>query len=151
MRISELASRVGVPTTTVRFYERIGLLDAPARTDGGYRDYDEAAALRLLFIHQARGIGITCEQIADLLPVWDGVDCAGAQQRVAELIREKRAEIARRIAELKVFARQLDEASAALSSTPAPATCCTDLSCCVPARGVDVVPLELATHRGSAR
>ena len=41
VRISELADRVGVPTSTVRYYERVGLLAVPARTASGYRDYDE--------------------------------------------------------------------------------------------------------------
>lgn len=44
MRISELAEQVGVPVSTVRFYERIGLMDAPERSGSGYRQYDAASA-----------------------------------------------------------------------------------------------------------
>ena len=55
VRISELAESVGVPTSTVRYYERVGLLALPARTPSGYRDYGEDAAARLLFIARARG------------------------------------------------------------------------------------------------
>jgi DNA-binding transcriptional MerR regulator len=40
LRIAELARAVGVPTDTVRYYERVGLLPPPRRTAGGYRDYD---------------------------------------------------------------------------------------------------------------
>ena len=51
MRISELADRVGVPTSTVRYYERIGLLGSvPPVRASGYRDYDDDAATRLLFV-----------------------------------------------------------------------------------------------------
>jgi DNA-binding transcriptional MerR regulator len=57
MRISELAERVGVPTSTVRYYERIGLLGPPARTGSGYRDYGEDSATLLLFVHRARRMG----------------------------------------------------------------------------------------------
>ena len=57
-----------MPTSTVRYYERIGLLAAPARTTAGYRDYDEDAAARLLFVHRARTMGLSCDQIATLLP-----------------------------------------------------------------------------------
>ena len=151
MRISELANRVGVPTSTVRFYERIGLLDSPARTGSGYRDYDEDSATRLRFVHRARSVGLSCEQIGDLLPVWDGANCSSAHERVVRLLDEKQQEIARRVEELEVFAGQLSEARAALVATAPPAECRTDLSCCMPADGVDFVPLELVTRRATER
>ena len=72
MRISELAVRAGVPVSTVRYYERIGLLPTPERTDSGYRDYDEDSATRLLFVSRARGLGIGCDQIVELLSAWRG-------------------------------------------------------------------------------
>jgi len=78
VRISELADSVGVPTSTVRYYERVGLLDLPARTTSGYRDYGEDAAARLLFIARARRMGLSCEQITALIPVWDGTNCGAA-------------------------------------------------------------------------
>jgi DNA-binding transcriptional MerR regulator len=43
MRISELADSAGVPTSTVRYYERLGLMPAPDRTPSGYRDYGRPA------------------------------------------------------------------------------------------------------------
>ena len=151
MRISELAERVGVPTSTVRYYERIGLVASPARTTTGYRDYDEDAAARLLFVTRARQIGLTCEQIAEVLPIWDGVTCAPAHDEVARLVEAKRAEIAERIHELERFAQQLDDVRAALEESPPPAACLTDLSCCVPATsGPSAAPIALRA-RGSAR
>ena len=66
MRISELAESAGVPTSTVRYYERVGLLAAPHRTSSGYRDYQEDAAARLLFIARARRMGLSCEQLSSL-------------------------------------------------------------------------------------
>jgi DNA-binding transcriptional MerR regulator len=132
MRISDLADRVGVPVSTVRYYERIGLLPEPARTGSGYREYDEGAATRLLFVSRARRLGLGCEQIADLLPVWDGTNCSAAQDRVLCLIDEKRAEISARIEELEAFSRELDGVRASLEASPPPPACRVDLTCCVP-------------------
>lgn len=132
MRISELADHVGVPMSTVRYYERIGLLADPERTASGYRDYGADAEHRLRFITRARRMGLTCEQIAEVLPIWDGVTCGPAHERITHLVAAKRAEINERIRELERFADQLDDVAAALTSTPPPAQCRTDLTCCVP-------------------
>lgn len=132
MRISQLADVVGVPTSTVRFYERIGLLEQPSRTSAGYRDYDDSAAERLLFVNRARSMGLSCDQISDLLLIWGGTNCAAAQDQVVELITDKQKEIADRITELKRFSAQLESVRVALRVAPPPAACRTDLSCCVP-------------------
>jgi len=142
MRISELADRAGVPVSTVRYYERIGLMPGPERTDSGYRDYDEDSATQLLFVSRARGLGISCEQIAELLPAWHGTNCVSARDRIVGLIDEKRAEITARIAELSGFAQKLESVRDSFEGVPAPAACRTDLSCCVPATQ-GFVPAEL--------
>lgn len=147
MRISELAEQVGVPTSTVRYYERIGLIGAPSRTSAGYRAYDEESATRLLFVTRARRLGLTCDQITELLPVWDSTNCAAAGERVGRLIDDKQAEIAARIAELRSFSAQLDEVRAVLEASPSLEACRTDLSCCVPAGPTQVVELELTPRK----
>jgi DNA-binding transcriptional MerR regulator len=144
VRIAELAERVGVPTSTVRYYERIGLLPPPARTPSGYRDYDDGAAAELLFITRGRRMGLSCEQLADVLPVWNGTNCAAAHTQVSEMVREKRTEIRERIAELERFDAQLEAVSVALDDAPPPAACRTDLSCCVPESGHGPVTVDLA-------
>ncbi|MEX2294374.1 MAG: MerR family transcriptional regulator [Acidimicrobiales bacterium] len=135
MRISELAGRVGVPASTVRYYERIGLLTMPERTESGYRDYAEDDATRLLFITRARRMGLSCEQIAELVPIWQGSNCSGAHERVGQLIAQKKEEIVERVAELSRFSAQLDSVRAALEASAPPPACRTDLSCCVPDAG----------------
>lgn len=147
MRISELADRVGVPTSTVRYYERIGLLGSPARTASGYRDYDEDAATRLLFVHRARRLGLSCEHITELLPVWDGANCSEAHLRVTRLLDEKKSEVTTRIAELRAFATQLDEVRHLLDASVPPTICRSDLSCCVPESSDGFVPIELVAPR----
>ena len=147
MRISELAATAGVPTSTVRYYERVGLLTLPARTSSGYRDYGEDAAARLLFITRARRMGLSCEQVTDLVPVWDGANCEAAQERVGRLIDEKQAEIAERIAELQQFSAQLEVVRASLDAEPPLPQCRSDLTCCVPESPGGPVALELVPHR----
>lgn len=132
-----------MPVSTVRYYERIGLLGLPSRSAAGYRDYDDEASTRLRFIARSRDLGLTCDQVAQLLPVWGGVDCSSAHARVSHLIDDKQAEISARIAELTAFAAQLDEAKAALEASPPPRECCDDLTCCVPSGAVESVPVDL--------
>ncbi len=151
MRISELADRAGVATSTVRYYERIGLLALPERTQSGYRDYDDDAAARLLFSSRARHMGLSCEQITDLLPIWDGANCATTHDRVGLLIAEKKTEIAARIAELRQLGAQLDSVRAALEASGPPPSCRTDLSCCMPSTGSTAVPIPVALEPKRAK
>jgi MerR family copper efflux transcriptional regulator len=75
MRISELAERSGVPATTLRFYETIGLVSAD-RTSAGYRDYDASAVDRLHVITEAKRLGLTLDDIGGLLATWTSGSCA---------------------------------------------------------------------------
>jgi DNA-binding transcriptional MerR regulator len=147
VRISELAESAGVPTSTVRYYERVGLLDSPRRTPSGYRDYGEDAAARLLFISRARRIGLSCEQVTSLLPVWADTSCGATQERVNLLIEEKQAEIAHRIAELQQLSAQLDDVRARLLAEAPPPACRADLGCCVPESTGVPVTIELSPRR----
>ncbi len=67
MKIGELATRVGVSTKTIRYYESIALLDEPERTESGYRIYDDEAAERLSFIRDAQESGLTLAEITSVL------------------------------------------------------------------------------------
>jgi len=144
MRISELADSAGVPTSTVRYYERVGLMAVPVRTASGYRDYSEDAAAQLLFITRARRMGLSCEQITALIPVWGGTNCTAAHDRVALLVEEKQAEIALRIAELEQFSAQLDKVRDTLEAESPPRACRADLTCCVPESAGVPVAIELS-------
>ena len=63
MKIGEIAERGGVSTKTVRYYESIGLMTEPARTTSGYRDYDDDAAQRLIFIRDGQATGLSLAEI----------------------------------------------------------------------------------------
>ena len=71
MKIGELARVTGVKAETVRYYERIGLLPAPDRTEGNYRDYGPSDRERLSFIRNARGLGFEIAGIRSLLSLGD--------------------------------------------------------------------------------
>lgn len=65
--IGRLAELTGVKVPTIRFYEQIGLLPEPTRTDGGQRRYDADAVTRLTFIRHARDLGFDVDEVRELL------------------------------------------------------------------------------------
>lgn len=132
MKISELADHAGVTTSSIRYYERIGLLPSPSRTGNGYRAYDDDSLTRVVFVTQAKRIGLTLEQISDLLPIWDGVHCPETHDQISKIVDSKRLEVLDRIAELQAFAEQLANVSNSLRDSPPPAACRPDMSCCMP-------------------
>ena len=105
LSIGELGRRAGAKVETIRYYERIGLLPAPARTEGNYRVYGEAALNRLSFIRRARDLGFSIEQVRDLLALSDRRDQSCAT--VDELTRAHLAEVERKIADLEALRREL--------------------------------------------
>lgn len=74
MPIGGLAKATGVKVPTIRFYEEIGLLPVPARTENDRRVYDQTAVDRLAFIKHARQLGFSVEAIRDLLDLSDHPD-----------------------------------------------------------------------------
>jgi Hg(II)-responsive transcriptional regulator len=67
LTIGQVARRAGVGVETVRFYERQGLLEEPARKASGYRQYDEEVVARLRFIRRAKELGFSLREISGLL------------------------------------------------------------------------------------
>ena len=58
LTIGQLAKATGVTSKTIRYYESVGVLRPPARSSSGYRQYDQSAAERLLFVRRARALGL---------------------------------------------------------------------------------------------
>ncbi len=67
LTIGRLAASAGVNLETVRYYERIGLMPAPARTEGGHRSYEPEHAQRLRFIRRSRELGFGIDAIRRLI------------------------------------------------------------------------------------
>ena len=72
LRIGELAGELGLNPKTIRYYEEIGLLPAPQRSTAGYRLYGAADRERLRFIAKAKAIGLSLEEISEILQLRDG-------------------------------------------------------------------------------
>lgn len=70
-RIGELADKCSINKETIRYYERIGLIPEPIRTDSGYRMYPKEAIDRLQFIKRMQELGFTLNEIDKLLGVVD--------------------------------------------------------------------------------
>lgn len=67
LKIGQLSAATGTNVETIRYYERIGLLPAPDRTSGNYREYAPEHVDRLNFIRHARGLGFDIQSIRSLL------------------------------------------------------------------------------------
>ncbi|HEY9853848.1 MAG TPA: MerR family transcriptional regulator [Leptolyngbyaceae cyanobacterium] len=67
--ISELSRQLGVPVPTIRYYERLGLLNPPLRTQSQYRVYSEEAKERLRFIQKAKHFGLSLDEIKKLIDI----------------------------------------------------------------------------------
>lgn len=97
--IGKAARAANLSIDTVRFYERSGLLKPPPRTAGGYRLYRQDDIDRLRFIHRAKALGFTLEEIAQLLQLNDGKgrrrDVKAIAARRLEALDEKLAELTR--------------------------------------------------------
>ncbi len=97
--ISQLAEKAGIPTTTVRYYERIGLVEPEDRSAGNYRLYSRASLNKLKFIKAAQTIGFTLEDTRALL-----ADESGSPPKcgaVQGLIEDRLADIEQRLKDLR--------------------------------------------------
>lgn len=79
LSIGTLAKRTGTKVQTVRYYEQIGLMPEPGRTDGGQRRYGAAELDRLAFIRHSRDLGFPLEAIRELLDLSDSPEKSCAQ------------------------------------------------------------------------
>ena len=95
--IGELSRRTNVKVPTIRYYEESGLLDAPERTEGNQRRYDEAGLERLSFIKHARDLGFSIEAIATLIDLQGHPDrsCREATDIATAQLLDVRAKIKR--------------------------------------------------------
>src|SRR5262249_22155757 len=103
--IGQLAKTAGVPTSTVRYYERIGLLHPDVRTAGNYRLYGEEALACLRFIRAAQTTGFTLADITALLQLRNATP--HVCQEVQALIEERLSDLEQRMADLRHVQRVL--------------------------------------------
>jgi MerR family mercuric resistance operon transcriptional regulator len=94
-----LAKQTGVNAETIRYYEKIGLLPGPPRSQGGHRIYDETHLQRLSFIRRGRELGFTLDDIRGLLDLVDTghYTCAEVRDRTVVHL----ADVQQKIRDLK--------------------------------------------------
>lgn len=104
--IGEAARQSGVKVPTIRYYEGIGLLPAPPRSEGNRRQFDGDDLRRLAFIRHARELGFEIAAIRTLLRLQDDKQqsCAAADL----IATERLADVERRIASLLALKSELE-------------------------------------------
>lgn len=113
MRRAALARRTGCNLETIRYYEKIGMMPEPPRTEAGYRVYDDRHVERLRFILRARELGFSLDDIRGLLSLVDrGTQtCAEVKERTERHL----ADVREKIADLKRIERVLADTAAQCS------------------------------------
>ncbi|MBA3711356.1 MAG: heavy metal-responsive transcriptional regulator [Pyrinomonadaceae bacterium] len=110
LRIGEVAARSDVSIDTVRYYERLRLLPRAPRTGGGFRLFPQETIERVHFIRQAQEMGLSLEEIGQLLATRGGV---GECRNVSDLLRAKLAGLDERMKKMRDFRRTLSRHLAA--------------------------------------
>ena len=130
--IGELARRAGIPISTIRYYQRNGLIDDPPRRESGYREYPDGAIDQLRFIRSAQELGFTLQQIRSLIALRDAPEATSAEVR--ELADSTIADIRAKLVVLTAMEQSLSRL----------------LSCCNGDSSVDACPIiiELETTTG---
>ncbi len=107
MRSAQLADTAGVNVETLRYYERRGLLPPPPRRSSGYRDYPPEAVQRLRLIKQAQALGLSLEEITELIALNPHADIACGDMETR--IRSKITDLDTRLAALGELRGQLEQ------------------------------------------
>ena len=96
MKIGEIARHAGVTVDTVRFYERMGVLAEPARTESGYRDYEPNTIERIRLTRRLQAIGFTLRDAVDALAAHDagGATCESERWRLQAVLDRVDAQLA---------------------------------------------------------
>lgn len=116
MRIGELSERLGLNPKTIRYYESIGLLPEPERRPSGYRIYTESDIDRVAFIKTAQRLGITLDEIREILALRERGErpC----EYVRDVLRREVDAIDKRLAELRQLRKNLIELDRLAESLP---------------------------------
>ncbi|HDY99733.1 MAG TPA: Cu(I)-responsive transcriptional regulator [Pseudomonas sabulinigri] len=107
MNISQVAQASGLSARMIRHYESIELLPAPTRSESGYRQYSQRDLHNLRFIHSARQLGFSMEQVAQLLALWQ--DRSRSSSEVKLLAQQHLQELEQKIVDLQAMRDTLAE------------------------------------------
>jgi Hg(II)-responsive transcriptional regulator len=118
LRRSELAERTGCNLETIRYYEKIGILPEPPRTEAGHRVYDETHVARLRFILRGRELGFSIDELRGLLQLVDRGTQTCAE--VKAMTEQHLADVRAKIADLKRIEKVLAATAAQCSGEQVP-------------------------------
>ena len=122
--IGQVTALSGIPIRTIRYYEGLGLLRSSGRTEGGFRQFSSEVITRLLFIKRAQNLGLSLEEIGEILNVYDQgkMPCG----ELKEKLEDKLLEIDRQIEQLLTLETELKGLLSGWKSFPAqrPGTIC---------------------------
>jgi DNA-binding transcriptional MerR regulator len=105
LKIGAVATRTGLSIDTIRFYEREGLLNAPIRSEGGFRLFQEKDVEVLRLIRCGQSLGFSLQEIRELLFVRNGM-CAPCAD-VKRLLEQKLAAVRQRVSEMVEMERDI--------------------------------------------
>lgn len=120
LSIGALSRATGVKVETIRYYERIGLMPAPLRSEGGHRQYREAEMRRLRFVRRARELGFTLDEVRELLNLADG---GGPCAEVEAIAKTHLTAVQERITDLQRLADSLAQLTRRCEGVDASAGC----------------------------
>ncbi len=105
--VKQVAERVDLPSRTVRYYDRIGLVSPQGRSEAGYRLYGPEDQGRLQFVRQAKGIGFSLKEIRQLIAAAERGCCGEVVPELERLLAAKVAQVDAHVAELRAFRERL--------------------------------------------
>lgn len=105
LTIGGVARHAGVNVETIRYYQRLKLLEEPPKPSGGVRRYSDVAVARVRFIKRAQELGFSLNEIRRLMQLGDPQSCGEARALAAE----KLALVESRVADLQRLRRTLRE------------------------------------------
>lgn len=120
LTISVTAKKAGIGIETIRYYQRIGLIDEPEKPKSGYRIYSEESVSRLLFIQRAKELGFTLAEISNLLALGDG-RCTETKELAAHKlnqIKSKLHDLQAIASTLEILIQSCGESNSAYQSCP---------------------------------
>ena len=121
LNIGQVARRAGIGIDAIRYYERRGLIQEPARKASGYRQYTEEVIARLRFVKRAKGLGFSLDEIRELLSL--KLNPALNASKVKQHVEAKIADIAEKVRTLQRMKRALKKLSAACTGHGSTSEC----------------------------
>ena len=149
LTVGQLARATGVSAKTIRYYEQVGVLPVPRRSDAGYRHYSRHDVHRLLFMRRARALGLSLANLKALTAELDSGECLTMRPRLHKLVTEQLHAVQQQIAEFQVLEQQLAQVLQRLQA-PAPASHADGCQCLGSAPSATQAPHPLSLPRKGA-